>query len=87
MKKALIVFAGAVFWPVTGLTITTTVPAGTVVNGGDVNSIVTQEVYGTANNFTVSGIQQVMSGGVARGSIIYNQQDVMSGGTAYDTYV
>ena len=30
---------------------------------------------------------EVMSGGVARGSIIYNQQDVMSGGTAYDTYV
>lgn len=35
--------------------ITTEIPAGTVVNGGDVHTIVTQKVYGEANNFTVSG--------------------------------
>ena len=38
--------------------ITAEIPAGTVVNGGDVHSIVTQKVFGEANNFTVSGVQQ-----------------------------
>ncbi len=69
--------------------ITTEIPAGTVVNGGDVHTIVTQKVYGEANNFTVSGIQQVMNGGKTSGSVIYpyGQQDVMNGGVSYNTAV
>ena len=87
MKKTLLIIAGIFFWTIDGLAVTTTVPSGETVQGGDVNAIVTQEVYGTANNFTVSGVQRVMSGGTAQGSIVYNQQDVLSGGVADDTYV
>ena len=57
--------------PQSAWAITTTIPAGTTVSGGDVNSIVTQQVYGTADNFTVSGTQQIMSGGVSHNSNLY----------------
>ena len=87
MRKA-IVFS-LMMWPVSAAAITTTVPAGTTVSGGDVNSIVTQQVYGTADNFTVSGTQQIMSGGVSHNSNLYpyGQQEVLSGGASYDTHV
>ena len=75
--------------PQSAWAITTTIPAGTTVSGGDVNSIVTQQVYGTADNFTVSGTQQIMSGGVSHNSNLYpyGQQEVLSGGASYDTHV
>ena len=67
--------------------ITQTVAAGDEVNGGDVNSIVTQLVYGTTRNMTVSGVQDIMSGGKSYNSTVYNQQIVETGGTSYNTYV
>lgn len=87
-KTGIVLTAGILFgtvFPAFGLT--TIVPAGETASGGDVNTIITQEVYGTADNFTVSGIQKVMAGGVTHNSTVYNQQDVLSGGRAYDTYV
>lgn len=62
--------------------ITTTVDAGTTVNGGDVLSIITQNVYGTVKDMTVYGTQNIMSGGNAHNTIIYTygQQVVNSGG-------
>jgi hypothetical protein len=69
--------------------ITAEIPAGTVVNGGDVHSIVTQKVFGEANNFTVSGVQQVMNGGTTHNSNIfpYGKQEVLKGGVSYNTGV
>ena len=67
--------------------ITQTVAAGDEVNGGDVNSIVTQLVYGTTRNMTVSGVQDIMSGGKSYNSTVYNQQIVETGGTSYNTYI
>ena len=69
--------------------ITTTVPVGSIVDNGDVNSVVTQKVYGQTNNFTVSGVQQIMSGGSSYNSNLYpyGQQDVMSGGISYNTNI
>ena len=76
-------------YPLTTQAVTVVVPAGTTQDGGDVNTVVTQKVYGTADNFTVSGDQQVMSGGVTHNSIIYpyGQQNVEVGGTSYNTQV
>ena len=76
-------------YPLTTQAVTVVVPAGTTQDGGDINTVVTQKVYGTADNFTVSGDQQVMSGGVTHNSIIYpyGQQDVEVGGTSYNTQV
>ena len=67
--------------------ITQIVAAGDEVNGGDVNYIVTQQVYGTTRNMTVSGVQDIMSGGKSYNSTVYNTQTVEAGGTSYDTYV
>lgn len=69
--------------------ITVEIPAGTVVNGGDVHSVVTQKVFGEANNFTVSGVQQVMNGGTTHNSNIfpYGKQEVLKGGISYNTGV
>ena len=69
--------------------ITQTIPSGSVSDGGDVNSVVTQQVYGEANNYTVSGNQQIMSGGLTHNSTINpgGQQNVESGGTSYNTAV
>lgn len=75
--------------PKSSRAITVDIPAGEVVSGGDVHSVVTQRVYGEADNFTVSGKQQVMSGGVTRNSNIYpyGQQDVLQNGISYGTVV
>ena len=69
--------------------VTTTIPADTTQTGGNINSVTTQQVYGQADNFTVDGHQQVMSGGITHNSVIntYGQQTVYSGGTSYNTTV
>ena len=87
MRRSIVLILS--FLPQSAWAITTTIPAGTTVSGGDVNSIVTQQVYGTADNFTVSGTQQIMSGGVSHNSNLYpyGQQEVLSGGASYDTHV
>ena len=88
MKKYSLALLAAVI-PTTTQAITSEIPAGTIVNGGDIPSILTQKVYGEANNFTVSGGQQIMNGGVTHNSNIfpYGQQDVLKGGISYGTYV
>ena len=88
MKKFFL-FGSLMLLPQTGNAITTTIPAGTVSSGGDIMSIITQNVYGEADNYTVSGTQQVMSGGKTNGSIIYSygQQNVLSGGVSNNTTV
>ena len=88
MKKFFL-FGSLMLLPQTGNAITTTIPAGTVSSGGDIMSIVTQNVYGEADNYTVFGTQQVMSGGKTNGSIIYSygQQNVLSGGVSNNTTV
>ena len=70
--------------PLPAMAITTVVDAGTTQTGGLINPIQTQQVYGTANNFSVYGIQQVMSGGITNDSNIYagGQQNISSGGTS-----
>lgn len=49
----------------------------------------TQNVEGTANNQTVYGTQNIMSGGVANNSLIYTyaQQTVAAGGKAFGSTV
>ncbi len=88
MRKFSLLLSVSLF-PLSAQAITTTVPAGTTQTGGDVNTVVTQLVYGTADDFTVSGTQQVMSGGTTHGSIIYPyaQQIVENGGISYNTNV
>ena len=88
MKKFFL-FGSLMLLPQTGNAITTTIPAGTVSSGGDIMSIITQNVYGEADNYTVFGTQQVMSGGKTNGSIIYSygQQNVLSGGVSNNTTV
>ena len=88
MRKFSLLLSVSLF-PLSAQAITTTVPAGTTQTGGDVNTVVTQLVYGTADDFTVSGTQQVMSGGTTHGSIIYPyaQQIVENGGISYNTRV
>lgn len=69
--------------------VTQIIPAGEDVSGGDVHTVVTQQVYGTTRNFTVSGNQQIMSGGKSYNSVIYpyGQQNVEAGGVSYNTNV
>ena len=69
--------------------ITEEIAAGESVSNGSVNSIVTQQVYGETENYSVMGKQEVMSGGVTHNSNIYSygQQDVLSGGTSFDTLI
>ncbi len=69
--------------------ITEEVAAGESVSNGSVNSVVTQQVYGETENYSVMGKQEVMSGGVTHNSNIYSygQQDVLSGGTSFDTLI
>ena len=76
-------------WPGFAAAIDQNIPAGQTVSNGTVNSIVTQNVYGTTNGFSVLGTQNVMSGGVANGSNLYSYslQNVNSGGKAYDTNI
>lgn len=63
------------------------IPAGTTSTGGNVP--LTQNVYGTAINYTVTGTQNVQSGGLAQNSIIYSGalQDVKSGGRSENTRI
>ena len=70
--------------PLPALAVTTVVDAGTTQTGGLVNPVQTQQVYGTANSFSVYGNQQVMSGGITNDSNVYagGQQNISSGGTS-----
>ncbi len=88
MKTSHLAFIASVL-PFSAQAITTTIPAGSIVTGGDVNSIITQQVYGQADNFTVSGTQQIMNGGISHNSNLYpyGEQDVMSGGISYNTNI
>ncbi len=88
MKKAAVLLSLSIL-PYPARAITTYVEAGEVVDGGDVHSVVTQQVYGEANNFTVSGNQQIMKGGVAHNSNVYpyGQQNVERGGEAYNAKI
>lgn len=71
--------------PKSSRAITVDIPAGEVVSGGDVHSVVTQRIYGEADNFTVSGKQQVMSGGVTATAIFIRMGSRMYCRTAYHT--
>lgn len=51
--------------------VTTIVEAEKVVDGGEVNIIETQQVYGTADNFNVYGNRQIMNGGVTHNGDIF----------------
>ena len=88
MRKFIFFFLG-MFFPQQAAAITQIVNAGEVLDGGDVHTVVTQRVYGTTKNFTVSGNQQVMSGGEAYNSNIfpYGQQNVEKGGVSHNTNV
>lgn len=87
-EKIYLFLFGNVF-PSAAAAITQIVNAGEVLDGGDVHTVVTQRVYGTTKNFTVSGNQQVMSGGEAYNSNIfpYGQQNVEKGGVSHNTNV
>ena len=89
LRKFLLLLPCLLLHPEGSRAITVDIPAGEVVSGGDVHSVVTQRVYGEADNFTVLGKQQVMSGGVTRNSNIYpyGQQDVLQNGISYGTVV
>lgn len=95
MRKFIFFFLGmfffflGMFFPQQAAAITQIVNAGEVLDGGDVHTVVTQRVYGTTKNFTVSGNQQVMSGGEAYNSNIfpYGQQNVEKGGVSHNTNV
>lgn len=60
MKKLIVILCG-VIWASEAVAVTQIIPAGEDVTGGDVHTVVTQQVYGTTRNFTVSGNQQIMS--------------------------
>ena len=70
--------------PLPAMAVTTVVDAGTTQTGGLVNPVQTQQVYGTANSFSVYGNQQVMRDGVTNDSNVYagGQQNISSGGTS-----
>ena len=88
MKKLVVILCG-VIWASEAVAVTQIIPAGEDVSGGDVHTVVTQQVYGTTRNFTVSGNQQIMSGGKSYNSVIYpyGQQNVEAGGVSYNTNV
>lgn len=88
MKKLIVILCG-VIWASEAVAVTQIIPAGEDVTGGDVHTVVTQQVYGTTRNFTVSGNQQIMSGGKSYNSVIYpyGQQNVEVGGVSYNTNV
>ena len=82
MKKLIVILCG-VIWASEAVAVTQIIPAGEDVTGGDVHTVVTQQVYGTTRNFTVSGNQQIMSGGKSYNSVIYPYgQQIESGGVA-----
>ena len=75
--------------PMSAMAAAIVVDAGTTVDGGLINPVQTQQVYGTANNFSIYGNQQVMNGGVANNSNVFSggQQNISSGGTAHNTNI
>ncbi len=75
--------------PMSAMAAAIVVDAGTTVDGGLINPVQTQQVYGTANNFSIYGNQQVMSGGVANNSNVFSggQQNISRGGTAHNTNI
>ena len=75
--------------PMSAMAAAIVVDAGTTVDGGLINPVQTQQVYGTANNFSIYGNQQVMSGGAANNSNVFSggQQNISSGGTAHNTNI
>lgn len=88
MKKSWLAVL-VLFYPGAASAIEQTIPAGQTVSNGTVNSIVTQNVYGTTNNFSILGTQNIMNGGVANGSDLYSYsgQNVAAGGKAYNTNI
>ncbi len=67
----------------------TNVPAGTTVADGSIGAGDRQNVYGTANNFEIGGVQDIGAGGTANGSQIISGggQYISAGGAAYDTVI
>ena len=65
------------------------IPAGTTESGGSVARGTVQNVYGTAIDFSVSGTQNVMSGGKSEYTALYSsgRQVVNAGGDALATQV
>ncbi len=88
MKKIALLLSLSVL-PDAAQAVTTVVEAGKVVDGGEVNIVETQQVYGTADNFNVYGNQQIMNGGVTHNSDIFpaGHQNIEKGGTSYNTSV
>lgn len=71
------------------LAITSVVDAETTINGGSVPSVVTQNVYGTVNDMTVYGTQNIMSGGSSVNSTVYTYalQTVNAGGLSENSLI
>lgn len=88
MKKILLLLFSFTF-PTNALGFTTTIPSGTTESNGNINTVTTQQVYGQADNFTIDGHQQVMSGGITHNTTVntYGQQTIYSGGTSYNTNI
>ena len=75
--------------PFPALAVTVNVDAGTTATGGLINPVVTQNVYGTANDFSIYGTQQVMSGGLTNNSNVFSggYQNISSGGTSNNSTI
>ena len=89
MKKLSLEVLSLILYSSSALAWNTSVPAGTTVTGGDVSYGENQSVYGTTINQTVSGTQDIKSGGLSENSTIYDYalQDVEAGGKAIGTHI
>ncbi len=89
MKKLSLEVLSLILYSSSALAWNTSVPAGTTVTGGDVSYGENQSVYGTTINQTVSGTQDIKSGGLSENSTIYSYalQDVEAGGKAIGTHI
>lgn len=89
MKKLSLEVLSLILYSSSALAWNTSVPAGTTVTGGDVSYGENQSVYGTTINQTVSGTQDIKSGGLSENSTIntYALQDVEAGGKAIGTHI
>ena len=89
MKKLSLEVLSLILYSSSALAWNTSVPAGTTVTGGDVRYGENQSVYGTTINQTVSGTQDIKSGGLSENSTIntYALQDVEAGGKAIGTHI
>ena len=86
----LVVFAAFLcFFAKQSAAITSVVDAGTTINGGNVPTVITQNVYGTVNDMIVYGTQNIMSGGNSFNSTIYTyaQQTVNAGGQSENSVI